>query len=187
MKQKLRKHCLIQRNKLSQNEQQKLSKQIVEQVLKLKPYKKAQRIGLYFAVNNEVDLSYLWQYAMQELKSCYFPIININQTLTFGLTTKKTTFIKNKFGILEPNTSPDEIITADKLDIVFLPVVAFDKYGTRLGMGGGYYDRTFTTTDKPLLIGVAYDFQHQVEILRDEWDILLDMVVTETKTYCILN
>ena len=80
-------------------------------------------------------------------------------------------------------------ISANFLDIVFVPLVAFDLNGFRIGMGSGYYDRTFEKKlaikdpKYPVLIGLAYEFQKQECLNHQPWDVPLDMVVTELKTY----
>ena len=65
-----------------------------------------------------------------------------------------------------------------QLDLIFLPVVAFDLSLTRLGYGAGYYDKTLADCH-PYLIGVAYEWQKQASIPTEPWDIKLDMVITD--------
>ena len=69
------------------------------------------------------------------------------------------------------------------LDIVFLPVVGWDRRGGRLGMGGGYYDRTLANISGPLLVGLAHDGQQVDDIPRESWDVALDYVATDTDLY----
>ena len=87
----------------------------------------------------------------------------------------------NRFGI--PESIAAELLEATSLDVVLLPVVAFDRLGHRLGTGGGYYDRTFAfrqgSSSPPLLIGIAYAFQEVDAIEVAAWDVDLDWVVTE--------
>jgi 5-formyltetrahydrofolate cyclo-ligase len=77
-------------------------------------------------------------------------------------------------------------IAPRRLDVVFVPLVAIDPSGTRLGMGGGFYDRLFAfrhrrnTWRKPRLVGVAYDLQRVPHITRKPWDVPLDYVITES-------
>lgn len=75
-----------------------------------------------------------------------------------------------------------EQINATDLDCVLLPLLAFDKYGTRLGMGGGYYDRFFANpTNRPYLLGIGFDAQQNAQKLdRSHWDVGLDAVITES-------
>jgi 5-formyltetrahydrofolate cyclo-ligase len=90
----------------------------------------------------------------------------------------------NRFGIPEPVTEPDRLIDPSYLDLVVVPVLGFDRQGHRLGMGGGYYDRTFAfrnTPDaepRPLLVGLAHAKQQVASIERQPWDVMLDAVIT---------
>lgn len=93
----------------------------------------------------------------------------------------------NKFGIPEVNLSVNHAIAVSQLDIVLLPLVAFDGSGNRLGMGGGFYDATFAhlkdSKKRPKFIGLAYESQKVAEIPTDPWDIRLDGVCTEQRFY----
>ena len=78
---------------------------------------------------------------------------------------------------------------ARQLDVVIAPLVAFDESLNRLGMGGGYYDRTFAfrkrarVLRRPVLIGVAYSFQRVDRLQPENWDVPLDVVITEKESY----
>lgn len=91
--------------------------------------------------------------------------------------------INNQFGIPEPLPSSHSISPQD-LDMVILPLVSFDRFGGRLGMGGGFYDRTFAFRKensgiKPILLGVAHSCQESERLSLDVWDIPLDVIVTD--------
>ena len=89
--------------------------------------------------------------------------------------------IDNRYGIAEPDN--DEIIEAVALDAIFLPLTAFDQHGHRLGMGGGYYDRTLSEFDHDRLnlIGLAYDFQELPNCPVEAFDQSLQMILTPTR------
>ena len=159
------------------------SKEINTRITKLEQYHYAKKIAFYMAINGEVDLKSLILSALLQGKSCYFPAINNENTLSFLKTSTSSKFCKNRFGIEEPDIGHEHMINPKDLDIIFLPLVAFDDKGTRLGMGAGYYDRTLEKSRANLLIGVAYEFQHQSFIQAESWDIPLDMVVTEKDLY----
>ena len=92
----------------------------------------------------------------------------------------------NAYGIAEPTGRV--LINPRRLDLVLTPLVAFDAYGTRLGMGGGHYDRSFHFLLhrrhwlRPKLIGVGYRFQQVPVIRRQPWDIPLWAAVTDRST-----
>jgi 5-formyltetrahydrofolate cyclo-ligase len=101
--------------------------------------------------------------------------------LVFSQYNPDTVLIPNRFGIPEPVAAAPQCAISD-LDIIFIPLVAFDEEGHRLGMGAGYYDKTLAglreQKTRPLLVGLAYELQKANHIPQDAWDISLDMVVT---------
>lgn len=95
----------------------------------------------------------------------------------------------NKFGILEPLCEQKHLLKPRQIDLMLLPLVAFDGTGNRLGMGGGFYDRSLAHlrhrqhARKPYLIGLAHECQKTGEISAESWDIPLDAIVTEEQVY----
>jgi 5-formyltetrahydrofolate cyclo-ligase len=182
----LRKKMLDLRASLHLDKRNYLFAQITENITAHNTFKSANHIACYNDFNNEVSTQLLIEKIWAEKKICYLPILHPENSskLTFIRYDKDDRLQKNKFGILEPRFSPDKIIPGEQLDLVFLPLVAFDRNGNRLGMGAGYYDKTFAfrqnpKSSKPLLIGLAFALQEHAEIPFDHWDILLDGVVTE--------
>lgn len=161
----------------------KASQQIAKRIQALEPYRQAKKIALYCAANNEVDLSFLWSSAPLHGKLCYFPVLNPDATLAFVPATPATPFKKNKYNILEPDVSLNEAIALNELDLIILPLVAFDRSGTRLGMGAGCYDRTLAGKTHGPLFGVGYSFQLQDFIAPEPWDVPLDAVITPKSVY----
>lgn len=96
--------------------------------------------------------------------------------------------VRNRFGIGEPLTLSSAIVPSSAIDVAIVPVVGFDAAGSRIGMGAGYYDRFFGRGNHAprrhaQLIGVAFEIQRLDRIERREWDVPLDVVVTEKSTY----
>ncbi len=97
----------------------------------------------------------------------------------------------NRFGIAEPVVPPHHLLTASEMDIIFMPVVGFDDSGNRLGMGGGYYDRSLadccgegrreSSAHRPYLVAVAHDVQHVPALHHEPWDIIPDMLITPNR------
>jgi 5-formyltetrahydrofolate cyclo-ligase len=130
----------------------------------------------------ELDAAPLIDVARSRGCIVYLPRID-RRTRTIRFTEADAASRANHLGIEEPQGS--RCIGARWLDIVFLPLVGFDERGMRLGMGGGYYDRTFAFRNLraawrgPRLIGIAYEFQRVPTIERAWHDVMLDAVVTE--------
>lgn len=90
------------------------------------------------------------------------------------------------FGLTEPSPARTLPEKKPKLDVIVVPGVAFDYLGYRLGFGGGYYDRFLARLfDKPLLIGLAYDFQIVDRLPKESWDQVLDMIVSPAGVMCL--
>ena len=95
---------------------------------------------------------------------------------------QESDLVRNRYGLLEPD-KPCQTVSMTEMDLVLVPMVACDHDGTRLGMGGGYYDRFFAAklTDRaadPFLLGIAHDFQLLAHIPRQQWDVPLDAIAT---------
>jgi 5-formyltetrahydrofolate cyclo-ligase len=156
-------------------------------------------IAFYLAQDNELSLSNLINYCFNNNinQKFYLPAINKDnkeKILQFIAYNKNSTLQNNKYHIPEPiPIAPDgsHYINPESLDLVFVPLVAFTKSGYRLGMGGGYYDRTFAflanssnnILEKPLLIGIGYDFQCVDYLPHQDWDIKLYGIATESAFY----
>ncbi|HAF87373.1 MAG: 5-formyltetrahydrofolate cyclo-ligase [Legionellaceae bacterium] len=181
--QSLRKTYQRLRQSCSVTEQQQASYAIFKQLKTLSRYRYAKNLALYYAVQREICLKSVWLSAASQGKLCYFPSVTAEKTLVFLPATPKTPFSPNKFNIPEPVVDIKKATNPDTLDIIFVPLVAFDLYCTRLGMGGGYYDRTLACVTRPLLVGVAYDFQRHFFLHAQPWDIPLDAIVTERTIY----
>ncbi len=159
------------------------SNQVCTRIRALEEYRQAKTLALYFAINGEIDLSAIWNSAPLQGKFCYFPALKQGLTLSFLPATPKTPFIKNKYGIPEPDVSHDLAIPVEEIDLILMPLVAFDTRCTRLGMGLGYYDRALENKKRGSFIGVAYQFQHLDYLEPQPWDVPLDVVVTPKTVY----
>ncbi len=187
-RQDIRKLIREQRKKLSTQEQLKASIATCSLLHDSVLFQESQHIAFYIANDGEIDPAPLMEKAFQLNKHCYLPILHTNKIGHLGFTEfqKGDALVKNKYGIPEPSNR-DEIESV-QLDIVFVPLVAFDINGNRLGMGKGYYDKTFeflkdANRHKPKLIGLAHEFQRYDRINAESWDIPLDCIVTEKKIY----
>ncbi|RJQ47962.1 MAG: 5-formyltetrahydrofolate cyclo-ligase [Gammaproteobacteria bacterium] len=148
----------------------------------------ARRVAFYIANDGEMDLSALLCRALRYGKRCYLPVLRQNR-LAFAPYRSGDRLSPNRFGIPEPVLPKNGWSQAARLDLILIPLVAFDARGNRLGMGAGFYDRTLGFLNlrrywrRPRLIGVAYDFQRVAEITPAPWDVPLDAVVTEASVY----
>jgi len=146
------------------------------------------RIAFYLANDGEIDPAPLMDRLHRAGKRCYLPVLDRHRdrALWFAPTTPGGPTIRNRFGIPEPQGHPRDRLRAAQLDVIILPLVAFDPRGNRLGMGGGFYDRSLGFLGhrhrwrRPLLLGLAYQFQQVDHLEARPWDVPLDGIVTET-------
>ncbi|MEN8177136.1 MAG: 5-formyltetrahydrofolate cyclo-ligase [Pseudomonadota bacterium] len=193
--QQLRKTIRNRRRQLSRQTLKIHSNLMVRQANACYPLQNSRRIAFYFANDGEMDPAPLVERALLAGKRCYFPVLRCRpaKSLWFAAHKKHQQLIPNRFGIPEPATSHRQITTPWGLDLIILPLVAFDLSGNRLGMGGGYYDRTLSFKNKrshwkgPKLIGIAHDIQCVDSLPVNDWDIPLDAVITEKKLYQFSN
>jgi 5-formyltetrahydrofolate cyclo-ligase len=145
-------------------------------------FKKSTNIACYCAHKNEFETLPMMQAIFRSQKKCYLPVLCEGNTLGFVRYEEGDELEVNQFGILEPFDSSRKI-AVDKLDLIIMPLVAYDSQGRRLGMGGGFYDRTLASmhvhSSKPHLLGLAYASQHIDELPSDSWDINIHSVITE--------
>jgi 5-formyltetrahydrofolate cyclo-ligase len=144
------------------------------------------RLGAYAAVGGEVDCGRVVTAAWRRGIDVYVPRA-AGDSLVFAAHLVDVPLVAGDFGIpVPPLDAPT--VPAGSLDVVLVPLVAFDAAGTRLGSGFGYYDRAFafrlaaddtTTRPRPLLVGLAYTWQRVDALDRRPWDVPLDVVVTD--------
>ena len=146
-------------------------------------------LAIYLTNDGELDTNPLIQALWQRGINVYLPRLHpfSKGNLLFLAYTQHTPMQRNKLGILEPVLDIRTLIPAEQLDVIITPLVAFDGTGNRMGMGGGYYDRTLVNWEKaraPLPIGYAHDCQQVDHLPCEHWDIPLPIIVTPTKVWC---
>jgi 5-formyltetrahydrofolate cyclo-ligase len=175
------------RSKLHRAQLEEAEAAVCERIYALAEYQQAQKIAVYFAVNGEIGLTPLIEHALAQGKQIYLP--NLDQkTLRFSPYDHTQKMRINRFKLPEPDVSDDEMLEANELDLVLAPLVVFDANRNRIGMGGGFYDRSFAFrkepgNHRPRLIGVAHELQKVARLEPEDWDVRLDMVVTDQAIY----
>ena len=144
------------------------------------------RVAGYWACDGELDPAPLLERAWAVGRSVYLPVLDGGCSLRFAPYRPGVPLRRNRFNIPEPGIPPAEWLEPSRLDVVLTPLVAFDPTGTRLGMGGGFYDRTFAFLAdpgwrgrRPVLLGLGYEFQRVAALVRQAWDVPLAAAVTE--------
>ena len=181
MKTKYRQSILQKRNSLGSSEVSNLSNIILKNAdieLSLSAIK---TLGSYFSSNNEVDLEALTNMRLRKNLLTTFPRVEPNHSMSLIAPKNFKKLGRNKYNISEPSDG-DEINPIDH-EIIIIPTVGVDKNGYRLGYGGGYYDRflesVIQSNNRPLLVGLIYDFQFIDDSINEAHDLKLDIVFSE--------
>jgi len=186
-RQQLRSHIRSLRRSLSAEQQHQASLDLVKQLLPRPEVQQAQHIALYLTNDGELDTTPLIHALWRQGKTLYLPLLHpvVSGYLVFQLYTPDTLLKPNQFGIGEPQLNCSLLRPVSQLDLILTPLVAFDAHGQRLGMGGGFYDRTLSQlhveATKPRLIGLAHDCQQVESVPVEVWDIPLPAICTPTK------
>tara|TARA_R110002110_G_scaffold205066_7_gene416936 strand:+ start:58363 stop:58938 length:576 start_codon:yes stop_codon:yes gene_type:complete len=178
-KAQLRQLLRQRRKALSAEQQAQAANAVLGSVADVPHWPTAHCVALYIAADGEIGTEPLAQACLESGKHRYLPVICPDKHLEFALWEPHATLAPNHLGIPEPPSSAPRIKAGD-LDLVFLPLVGWDCRGGRLGMGGGYYDRTLAAyPDKPVRVGLAHHCQQTERLACDAWDINLNFVATD--------
>lgn len=188
---KLRQSIRANRRALTAKQQLANSQSITKTLRRTALFRNSSRIALYLENDGEIAVSQLSQIIRDSNKRCYLPVLRslAPNRLWFAEYKVGDRLCRNRYGILEPDLRKHKPIRPYTLDLVVVPLVAFDSECNRVGMGGGFYDRTFSYLNnrnawrKPKLIGVAHELQKHDSLQQREWDVSLDGVVTESNIY----
>ena len=184
----LRQQKREQRRQLSSSQQAKHAQQLAEQLLTHSTFIDSQYIAAYLSNDGEIDPVLIIEQAWNLGKQIYLPVLSAHEnSLLFAPFEKGSPMCRNQFGIGEPDCLPAYWLKAEHMDLILLPLVAFDELGNRMGMGGGFYDRSLADIrqqEKPTqLIGLAHEIQKTTQLEVQSWDVPLDAVATDTGFY----
>ena len=180
-RQQIRRQIRKRRQQLTASERMQAEHNITAQALRLIEQRQAQHIALYLSFDSEISTRLLIERLWQQGKAVCLPVLHpfCDGHLLFLRYSPDTVMIKNRFAITEPLLDIRHIVPINELDIIFTPLVAFDKQGNRLGMGGGFYDRTLQNWQQQSFIpvGLAHRCQEVDELPVESWDIPLFAVL----------
>ena len=180
--------CKAKRAQLTPATISEFSVEITARLWRLPALARCRRIACYMPVGGEVDCEIAAQVAWDRNREVCLPVIQ-GRELVFAPYHPNSKFLRNQYGIPEPNTTKRDFYRPREIDVVLVPLVAFDGRGNRLGMGAGYYDRSFKFLigrrqwSRPHLVGLAYEIQKVPELKACSWDVPLQFVITEKQIY----
>nr|WP_297348099.1 5-formyltetrahydrofolate cyclo-ligase [uncultured Glaciecola sp.] len=190
-RQSLRKAFRDKRLSLSTEQQTIAAQGLVKQYQQNALFQGAQNVALYLSFNGEINTRPLIDYLWSMKRNVFVPILHpfCKGHLLFQEVTHDTKMRENHFGILEPTLDVQRVCPVEKLNVIFTPLVAFDLTGNRLGMGGGFYDRTLAglksseQKHQPIVVGLAHELQKSAALPTEIWDIGLPYILTSNKLY----
>lgn len=185
----IRKQVRTARIKLSEEHQRTAAKKLFSRLIEHSKVKEAKHIAITLANDGEIDTFQFITWCWANKKHVYLPVIHPNETgrLLFLEYSQNTEMVLNRYGISEPKLECPYSCAMDRLEIIFTPLVAFDRQGNRIGMGGGYYDRMlapwFNEQKGPYPIGLAHDCQKIESIPIEKWDVPPPEIITPSKLH----
>ncbi len=187
----LRRKLRQTRRQLSSAQQRHAARRLYRQLSHHPLFRRARHIALYLPNDGEIDPRLLLRAAQRRGKATYLPVLNPwpRTRMVFQRIERGERLRRNRFGIFEPviRTARQRRVWA--LDLLLMPLVGFDGNGGRLGMGGGFYDRSLAyrarrkKSHKPTLLGLAHECQRVDRLPLESWDVPLLGTVTDRGWY----
>ena len=179
------------RRALTPSEQRQAALGLYRQLAQHPLFRRAKHISLYLPTDGEIDPRLLLRAAQRRGKVTYLPVLSAwpRTKMVFQRVRPGQKLLPNRFRILEPRVNISQQRTVWALDLVLLPLVGFDETGGRLGMGGGFYDRSLAylarrqNWRKPTLLGLAHECQKVERLVQASWDVPLAGTVTDKQWY----
>ncbi|NWC93444.1 MULTISPECIES: 5-formyltetrahydrofolate cyclo-ligase [unclassified Pseudomonas] len=179
------------RRALTPSEQRQAALGLYRQLAQHPLFRRAKHISLYLPTDGEIDPRLLLRAAQRRGKATYLPVLSAwpRTKMVFQQVRPGEKLSPNRFRILEPQVNVSRQRKVWALDLVLLPLVGFDDVGGRLGMGGGFYDRSLAymarrkSWRKPTLLGLAHECQKVERLAQASWDVPLEGTVTDKDWY----
>ncbi|OYU05600.1 MAG: 5-formyltetrahydrofolate cyclo-ligase [Pseudomonas sp. PGPPP1] len=179
------------RRALTPSEQRRAALGLYRQLAQHPLFRRAKHISLYLPTDGEIDPRLLLRAAQRRGKATYLPVLSAwpRTKMVFQRVRPGEKLLHNRFRILEPRVNISQQRKVWALDLVLLPLVGFDDAGGRLGMGGGFYDRSLAylarrqSWRKPTLLGLAHECQKVERLVQASWDVPLAGTVTDKQWY----
>lgn len=180
----LRKEIITKRNNIDVTEKENMDKKILDRFYDSKYYKEAKHIFVYISYGSEINTKEIITKAFKDNKKIYVPRTEFKTRLMDAVEIKSLdNLIKSSYGALEPSKE-EPYVDPNKLDLIVVPGLAFDRNGGRMGYGAGFYDRYFKKISKENIskvtkLALTYDFQVLDKVPMSEQDVPVDYIITE--------
>ena len=176
----LRGAVIAKRNALTSQQRLRLSRAVQARALQLPAYQASRSVALYSATQNEVSTEEIFNDALVSGRKIFYPRTAADGSCEFIAVSSSADLGAGRFGIREPSGTARLSKDDCSALTIFVPAVAFDRVGNRLGRGKGWYDRMLAwQADKATVVGLGYEFQIVEEVPISTWDKRVHYIVTE--------
>jgi 5-formyltetrahydrofolate cyclo-ligase len=186
-RQQIRQQIRQRRRALTPEQQTQFALQAADRMMAYPPVLLAQTVAVFLSFDGELDTRPLIDQLWRAGKRVYLPVLHPFSpgNLLFLHYHPSSDLVVNRLKIREPKLDVRDVLPLSQLDVLVTPLVAFDAAGQRLGMGGGFYDRTLQNWRQHRLqpVGYAHDCQQVDALPTEQWDIPLPAVITPSKTW----
>ena len=184
-KKALRASIKQKRRALSIEYRQQASRKMQAKLTRLPCYQAAEYIMLYMAMQDEVQLDELIAMVLKDGKKAAIPLVTGAGLMEAVELSDMADLVPDKYGIKTVSEEKRRLIAPDKIDLIIVPGVAFDKAGHRLGMGGGFYDRFMLRASRAVRAALAYDCQLLAAVPAEVHDLTVDYIITEKQNIAL--
>lgn len=186
-RQAIRKPIRQRRREITSAQQRQFAEQAALRMMAWPPVVMARTVALFLSFDGELDTQPLIEQLWRSGKRVYLPVLHPFSpgNLLFLHYHPHSELVTNRLKIQEPKLDVRDVLPLSQLDVLITPLVAFDEQGQRLGMGGGFYDRTLQNWRAygVQLVGYAHDCQRVEKLPVEEWDIPLPAVITPSTVW----
>ena len=186
-RQQIRQQIRQRRRALTPEQQTQFALQAADRMMAYPPVLLAQTVAVFLSFDGELDTRPLIDQLWRAGKRVYLPVLHPFSpgNLLFLHYHPSSDLVVNRLNIREPKLDVRDVLPLSQLDVLVTPLVAFDAAGQRLGMGGGFYDRTLQNWRQYRLqpVGYEHDYQQVDALPTEQWDIPLPAVITPSKTW----
>jgi 5-formyltetrahydrofolate cyclo-ligase len=183
----LRARMSVRRSELDAKQRIAAAAGVLHSLENLPEFMTDMNVAGYWAVRGELPLNLAVASLARRGQAYFLPVLGQARQLRFARYREGTELRSNRFGIPEPEVPSAALKAAGDMDVILLPLLAFDRKGHRLGTGGGWYDSSLAFLGneprpvRPLLVGVGYGFQEVEAVPIEPWDVDLDYVATDAE------
>lgn len=181
----LRARMSVRRNELDARQRIAAAAGVLRSLETLPEFMTDRNVAGYWAIRGELPLNLAVASLARRDQRYFLPLLGAHRQLQFAEYAQGSAVRNNRFGIPEPDVPAARRLAPGDMDVILLPLLAFDRHGNRLGTGGGWYDTSLAfllgaqRPTAPLLVGIGYAFQQVETIAIESWDVPLDYVATD--------